>query len=236
MQFCIYCGSSLVPPVQSAPLMSTVPVIEDLNRNSAGNQAIALFCTVCHKSDPLNGQYCVYCGGRTVPGPSPLSTGQVPFMPGNSQAAASAPLVVEYRNTGEELRQSQSLSLQARQSGSGALSLFISGVLGLAVGFGAVFYMKGELEKSVLSELWPDEGVLLLSKLPSADVLIEDVKKKTFIFGRTSLKGTLHVSSLSPGEFVMRLSDGSPDGLNQKFSVNAGECSKIGYPERVGSK
>lgn len=237
MQFCIYCGSSLAVPttVQSAPPLSGAPIVEDLNRISSSNQSIALFCTVCHKSDPLNGQFCVYCGGRTVPGPSPVGTGQVPFMPSSSQSTVSTPLV-DYRNTGEEIRQSPAVTLPARKSGMGFLSLVLSGILGLALGFGAVFYMKGELEKSVLSSFWPDEGALVLSNLPSADLKIEDVKKKVIIFGRTSSKGSLHVANLSPGEFVMSLSDKSPAGFKQTFGVNAGECSVIGYPQKVGVK
>ena len=85
MQFCIFCGQSLAPapaPVQVvAPLPAPAPLpvvapIEEMRATS--NQMMVLVCTLCSKSDPLNGQFCVYCGGRTIAAPLPYqgSSGQ----------------------------------------------------------------------------------------------------------------------------------------------------------------
>lgn len=84
MQFCIFCGQSLAPapaPVQIAapPPPAPMPVVPPVDEMRAtSNQMMVLVCTLCSKSDPLNGQFCVYCGGRTIAAPLPYqgSSGQ----------------------------------------------------------------------------------------------------------------------------------------------------------------
>lgn len=80
MQFCIFCGQSLLEAVK-APSSNVQAAVND-----------PLLCTVCGKSDPLNGQYCVFCGGHTT---SPKN--QRPVLP--PQEKVSTPIAAPAKKT-----------------------------------------------------------------------------------------------------------------------------------------
>ncbi len=259
MQFCIYCGNSLQIQAAPSPSMSqssmpqpalTQPLISQTSMAQSGfisnqmapvtNQVSVLICTVCQKTDPLNAQFCVFCGGQTSAVQSPLS-----------QIDSSANLSgVGQPISAGDFRASRKLEAQYAGSGSGAfahakgksgragavLTLLLAILMGLAAGLALTYYFRDKIEEFVLYSYFPDEGALIFSKSADADVEIRDVKKKTIAFGRTSKSGTLHVLNLTPGSYTLKLNSSDGKTASSHFSVNASDGNLVGYPKKLELK
>lgn len=263
MQFCIFCGQSLAPapapvPVSPAPTVTHVPVsvppMEDMRATSS--QLMVLVCTLCSKSDPLNGQFCVYCGGRTVAAPLPYQTssGQnFPVIsPGQNFGPSSQNFGPSSQNFGPtsqqnsvhtpDMRHSEEYARNSNAHGAkpAGMNVFMAVVLalifGAAVGFGGVYLLKSEVEKTALKSLWPTEGLLILSKNPDAKVTVADKNSKSFVFGRLSPKGTLQLPTITPGDYNLTVSDENGKEISSEFSSNQGSANVLGYPSRLEIK
>ncbi len=248
MQFCIYCGQGLqaapAPPAPLPPQSTPVPppaVIDDIqSRVMSTSQTMVLICTVCSKTDPLNGQFCVFCGGRTISGTAP-----VPIVPamnfGNvSQASLLTGQTVqpEFKNMSEELPRVPVAPRKSNKSAGPALIIWVllAILLGAASGAGTVLCMKDDVQKSALHSFWPGEGILVFSSAKNADVKIADNKQKSIIFGKTSSSGTLYMPSMDAGAYELSISDESGKAATHAFNVNVGENHVIGYPHRLELK
>ncbi len=256
MQFCIFCGQSMAGPVQPPPAitpiqpqMLTAEDIQAIARPMGTSQSMVLLCTVCNKTDPLNGQFCVHCGGKTVAAPAAqnasnpaaytaasqtLSSGTHPAY--QTQSSGTHP-AYESKNISEEYSRTFPQASRGGASIGGPIAIVLAVILGAGAAFSAVYLMKSDLQREALNSHWPKEGVLVLSSVPNADLKIEDIKHKSLFFGRTSKKGTLHLSSISPGAYKLELADNSGKKLEKEFNVNAeSEANLIGYPQRLEVK
>ncbi|MBX9720622.1 MAG: hypothetical protein K2X81_04415, partial [Candidatus Obscuribacterales bacterium] len=203
-------------------------------------QTMVLICTVCSKTDPLNGQFCVFCGGRTISGTAPVpitpamnfgNVSQVSLLTGQTTQP-------EFRNMSEELPRVPAASSKTNKSSGPAVVIWV--ILALLLGAGsalaAVLCMKDDVQKSALHTFWPAEGILVFSSAKNADVKISDSKEKSIIFGKTSASGTLYMPSMEAGSYELSITDENGKVATQEFNVNVGESHVIGYPHRLELK
>lgn len=233
MQFCINCGHSLSPPPApsaAAPPPISAPV-DDFQARASGQ--MVLVCTVCNKTDPLNGQFCVYCGGRTVPGPAPFSA---PAFSGVQSQQASVPSgQYDIPRSSSEQHQIAIAPKPKASSPSPLIGIVLGLLLGGALAAGAVYFMREDIQAAAAKTQWPHEGLLVYSNAKNCDLTISDSKRKTFIFGRTSASGTLHFPSLAPGGYKLSIAD-KHGQAEEEFTVNQGDHNIIGYPKRLELK
>lgn len=200
---------------------------------SSSNLPMVLVCTVCNKTDPLNGQFCVFCGGKTIAGTAPRPVGNFATGPMPMQANLSA----DYNRLSMEVPRTVPTSSNSAKAGSvGIMATLFGLILGALAGAGLIYYMKDSVQQSTLHNLWPPEGLLVYTNHPNASVRLEDIKHKTFVFGSTSNLGTFVCNSLPAGGYKFELSDASGKNLVHSFRMNTGEPVVIGYPERLKFK
>jgi hypothetical protein len=236
MAFCINCGHSLAAASASATPAATLPKPEPQQPQPSGPRPtaqIVLVCSVCNKTDPLNGQFCVYCGGRTAPGPAPAA---------NATFAGSASMSGGYTGQADSYRPSQEvvrvqpLAPPAGGGGGGLLAVVMAVVLGVAISLAATYLTRTEINKMSLRSFCPHEGVLLYSNCPNASISLQDSRKKSLIFARTSADGSAHLSNVFPGAYMLNLTDASGKSQSKELSVRDDEASIIGYPIRLELK
>ena len=261
MQFCIFCGQGLLaaPPPAPPPVTAGMPPTEEQQRMLVGStsQLMVLVCTACNKTDPLNAQFCVYCGGRCIPSPLAMQPGRQSFssipsfsstsvpaypsgtMPGyqsGSQIPSHPPQPVQDTALSQEFVRSAPQVGPGSGRGLGILAIILALILGAGGSIGVIYYMKEDVQKSALSSSWPSEGLLILSNVPNGEFRIDDSKKKAIIFGRLSPRGNLHLPSISQGAYTLTISDGNGKEYKSEVSVNQGGSNVIGYPKRIDVK
>lgn len=235
MQFCINCGNSLaaapVPPPQ--PIMTmTEEALSSSYQNMAAVQPMVLVCTVCSKTDPLNGQFCVFCGGKTVAGPAPRAqnypTGPVPM--------TGPAIKPEYSHLSIEVPRVATSHSHKKSQGNGLavlIAVLIAMLLGAGAGFAALTPVRDSVEQQALQRWWPADSLLVYSTVPNGKVRLEDIKHKNIILGSTSPDGTFVITNLTAGAYTLSLSDGKGKELTHDFRINTGEPLILGYPQRL---
>jgi len=235
MHFCISCGQAITAQgaaSQAAQQMLT----EEIQITPGGN--MVLFCPLCKKTDPLNGQFCVYCAGRTVPmvdppqelaAPPPSAPSAPTFA---APVSANATLVSNIMENQARSEDNVRITAQQPKVANNKLAVLLSVILGAAFSSSLVFFAQANIEKASLVSLWPSEGVLILSSEPNADVKLENTKKDTLILAKTAADGSLQIQNISPGQYLLSLSSKNKS-LGKLFSVKPGEASIIGYPIRL---
>jgi hypothetical protein len=183
MRYCIYCGGDLV---EGKPLATGAQITTTgAGTGSAGKVSI---CPNCGKADPLNSQFCIFCGAQTgAQSPLPAKTGAARLQEPKPQAGSSKvfPLV-------------------------GMI------VLGLGAGGACMHFALPMLVKQPQStSALPTKGLVVLSAKPYAEVLIGlpgDNQKpdgRSYMVGRTSADGVLSLANLPDGSYdVTIISDG----------------------------
>lgn len=258
MQFCIFCGYGFAAPPPPQPVTLPPPVDDPSRMTGPSAQLSILVCTVCNKTDPLQGQFCVFCGQKTISSPlafqnpaqsfsSMPAYSSVASMPAYSQSGmpgynSGAQIPAMSQQTMPDPRHSEEFVRNVPpppappKAGSAILGIVLAVILGAGASAGAVYYMKDDVEKAALSSSWPSDGVLILSNAPNADLRIDDAERNTLIVGRLSPHGNLHLPSISPGAYFLTLSDSSGKRYKQEFNVNPGGSNVIGYPTRIDLK
>ena len=249
MQFCINCGHTL-----SAPPPAPVPAIkvpgEDFQARVSA-QSMVLVCTLCNKTDPLNGQFCVHCGGKTVAGPTPMAgapsfsgsnigfSGGNPAFTGSNQAySGSQPAQSNMQSAQYEIPEQSHvvITAKARKSPPSPVFGIVLGILlGAGLAAGAVYYLRDQVQSSAIQAQWPQSGILIYSNAKKGDLTIADSNKKSFIFARTSANGTLQIPEFSAGTYKLVISD-KGKRVEQDFKVDEGGRNIIGYPARLELK
>lgn len=202
MQFCIFCGQSLV--VSSAPLVGK------------------LVCTLCGKDDPLNGQFCVFCGGRTVVFNSADANQSVhspeikPSVITPKRAAGGIPSVA----VGSSKGASSTVVVMM-------LGLLTGGVLGLAL----TLMAWGKLDLAMVKHMWPKEGLVLYGSQPLSSLSLESADEKNFFFGSTGSSGSLAMENLPPGSYRLQLNGKNNKVIKKDLQINNGQPVVLGYPE-----
>lgn len=253
MAFCILCGHSLAPPPPPAPVSAPVK-LEELQLSGQRTVASVLVCTVCNKTDPLNGQFCVYCGGRTVPAPpSPpgqqINSSQTPlplsassnYPPMPQAGRISGTQDSRYLLSEEIVRSLPVKPTSAAGANRAVLLLILCVILGATAAGMACFATKDIIINSALRSSgvsegflpWPKDGLLLFTAVPNAFVTIENAKKDSLVLGKTSADGSLYIHSLAAGDCLLTLSDNNGKSMGMKFSVNSAELNLLGYKKRL---
>lgn len=132
MQFCIFCGTTIVPPQQVKQddvyqsSIATVP-----NFPAVSN---SLICSICHRTDPLHGQYCVFCGGRTTSHAQVDSSSHIPAM---------VPMRADNRGGSQNLsgeyqfaHSNAAVRKNSSSGGGGIVAMIVAIVLGIVLGGG----------------------------------------------------------------------------------------------------
>lgn len=248
MQFCINCGhilSAPPPPTPVAALPSISVPVDDYQARASG-QNMVLLCTVCKKTDPLNGQFCVYCGGRTAPAPAPVGSNanfgasSLSFTGAQSLAVNIPPNSpsVQYesqRMSGEQTHIQGSTSSKPKPA-SPALAIVLGVLLGVAAAAAGVYLMSDEVQAAALKSQWPKQGLLLYSRANNGDLTIVDNGHKFLILGKTSTDGTIQYPELASGSYKLLLADKDGKRLEEGLTVKDGEANIIGYPNRLEPK
>ena len=233
MLFCIICGHSLsgAPAGQAAPSV-TISKPEDLPEVSGQRPAasLVLVCTICKKNDPLNGQFCVYCGGRTAAGPAPIPA----FTSASALPATHLPATETGHISQEVVRP---LAAKApKGAGSTKPALFAALLAGTVIALSCTYQFRQEIEKLALKSCWPTAGVLVFSSSANTDFSVQDAKRQSLILGRTSPDGSSYIPTVSPGSYTLTLSESNGKNLSKDFTVRANETNVIGYPNRLELK
>lgn len=243
MAFCIFCGHSLAPSAQAiAPVQNPLPPVplpvtpsqDELMRASSA-QPLVYICTVCNKADPLNGQFCVYCGARTV---QAQAVAAMPaFSAGSSQSIPALSSSSESRNLSEEIVRGISKQSSQEQAGVGVLGIILGVVLGTAMALGLVFLKKDDVQKNALETYWPKHGLLVYASSPNADVKLFDANEQFLVFGKSSLAhGTFVLPSVRAGNHLLKVSDDKGKESSQDLVLKSDERNIIGYPNRLELK
>lgn len=234
MQFCINCGQTLAaasaPPAPQPMMTEEQLSMSHQNMSAVQPMPMVLLCTVCNKTDPLNGQFCVFCGGKTVAGPAPrIQNYQTAPMPTPVMSPEFSHLSMEVPrvNTKPSNKKSQG-------GGAGAIvALLLAMIIGAAAGFGGIMPVRDAIEQQALQRWWPADALLVYSTVPNGKVRLEDIKHKNLIFGSTSPDGTFVLNNLQSGAYTLNLSDGKGKELTQDFRISTGEPLILGYPQRL---
>ncbi len=232
MQFCIFCGSSLIREPskleelhhsqQPGPHQSSIITVPSFP------SASALVCTVCHRTDPLHGQYCVFCGGRTA------STGGTD----SSQLNSRSHLMTDRppMTSSGEFPYAHVVH-QSRQSPAGSskmgtiLVTMLAAVLGSALGFGSLFLLKGMVEPKIQERLRTGDGLLLYTSLPGSSVMLENYDEKSLYAGITGKNGGLTIDSILPGSYRISVTDSGGHVVRKNTAVASGQLTTLGYPD-----
>lgn len=243
MQFCIFCGVTLTPPPQKAEeLQQSVhpgsQSFSSLVTLPSFPAASVLVCTVCQRTDPLHGQYCVFCAGRTIP-----AGGEPTQLPSTGRQSVSMSHAVTDRpppTASGEFPYAHVVHAKPRKSGKtgtnvpGTILVSILALLiGGAVGFGGIYLAKGQLEQKIADRVWPQgEYLLLFTKLPFANVLVEQHDHQSLYVGMTGKTGSLIIDRIAPGPYEVTIADGLKR-IIKNVAVVAGKPTSLGYPEPV---
>lgn len=230
MQFCIFCGTTIVPPQQVKQddvyqsSIATVP-----NFPAVSN---SLICSICHRTDPLHGQYCVFCGGRTTSHAQVDSSSHIPAM---------VPMRADNRGGSQNLsgeyqfaHSNAAVRKNSSSGGGGIVAMIVAIVLGIVLGggtgFGAVYAFKGSLEPSILEKQWTGDGLVVYTALPGTNVMVENHDEKSLYAGIAGKTGALAIDSIHPGSYRVSVLDGSRS-VRKNVVVNDGSVAVVGYPE-----
>lgn len=217
-------------PAPPQPVMMTEEQLSMSHQNMAAVPMV-LLCTVCNKTDALNGVFCVFCGGKTVAGPAPrvaaYPTAPIPI---NNMPSEFSHLSMEVSRV-PNMNQSHK---KAQSSGVGMIiAVAFAMFLGAAAGFGGLTQVKDAVEQQALQRWWPADSLLVYSTVPNGKVRLEDIKHKNIILGSTSSDGTFVISNLQAGAYTLNLSDSKGKELTHDFRINTGEPLILGYPQRL---
>lgn len=196
--------------------------------------ANSLICSVCHRTDPLQGQYCVFCGGRTTTHPQIDSSSHIPAVaPGRVPSLDRG----QQNPSGEfQFPNSNTAARKGSTSGGGIVAAILAILVGIGLGggtgFGAVYAFRGSLEPSMLEKQWPGDGLVVYTALPGTNVMVENHDEKSLYAGITGKTGALAIDSIHPGSYRVSVLDGTRS-VRKNVVVNSGSVAVVGYPEPV---
>jgi hypothetical protein len=179
-------------------------------------------CPRCGRFDQLNVHYCIFCGADTMAG----ATGSRELnrlswemdVPSGSKTAVS---------TRSELP-------ETLQSGI----VWGAAAAGLILGVVAAFALAPAFQRSAIQSLWPNASLVLYTKHPEAQVLIEPAREaRTFTVGKVGATGALRITDLQPARYIVAVS--APNfqtavvGMEDEMIVDAQHPTVIGFPNRL---
>lgn len=225
MAFCIFCGKALASKLSEAVQPPVNPAPAPSHTSAQAQQPLTVTCLNCGRSDPLNKEFCIYCGAK---------------------AATSAVLRANPNTSGVRL-QSQINALEEdirvqtaephHKPPSPVLPSILGVVGGLVLGAALAFPAKSLLEPKVVSGAWPSSGLVIYADKP-ARVLIKSEDEKIFRTALTSpVKGkglsSFAMSDLHPGKYEVTITSHGGKPHKENVAIEPGHPTVVGYPNEL---
>lgn len=227
MAFCLHCGKVMSSSVQAQRDMQGIKKRQ---------------CKSCGRADELNNRYCIFCGSdiksfvAKASNPDALArftsdlaqfevAATEALKPEAARAAAVAPPPTVYKQP-----VAQKISYSAF-----VLPAFIA--LGLASGAGLAYFFKGGLIDALtfmpgMSGGSDKDGLIIYTKQPKVNVVIESKDRKTYTIGQTT-KGALAVSDLEPGFHRVKMYVPGGEPIVETVELVKNKLNLLGYDQKV---
>lgn len=231
MAFCIFCGGALsskaseVMPMAQSVLNPTGASVLG-NAMPAGmtgtqNQQMSVTCLACGRSDPLNKEFCIYCGQKAA-------TTAV-NLPGSNTSGVSMQTQIN------ALEQDIRHSTPEPPPGKHPIPILpgLLGVLGgLVVGSLLAIPAKQLLEAKIVHGQWPTSGLVIYAD-KQAQVFIKSADDKVFTAAATAPNGSLAIDDLQPGKYDVTITAHDGKSKHEKVSIEPGHPAVLGYPQKL---
>lgn len=236
MLFCIFCGADLQSFLASAPSgesMAGAAVAQALPVQPPGNQSLpdkpvknetaALLCGSCGRTDLLNAQFCVFCGGKIIANVA-VSRGDAGAGRAAPPSAGMAPLFIP------DKKSSSSLS----HNSTSVLILVAVIVFGSVSGFSLTRLFAQQITSNLARQkIWPTSGMVMYVDKANTPFILHDEQQKQFVIGLIGAAGSLSLQSIDPGTYYLSFGKESLADNRQPLEVKAGEVSVLGFPSRL---
>lgn len=191
-------------------------------------------CTSCKKADELNNRYCIFCGAEI----------QKRHM-GEGNAAALEKFTQEISGVQDrrlpakpqpQVRNAPAAAAPARQgSNNVALVVYMSLAVLSAV---AVAYSPTphhvDFARTFFGFVAPiKSGLVLYTKEPFVEVVLESADKTRYLLGSTGKSGTLAIGDLDAGNYLARFSKAGFETVSQVVDVEKNRINLLGFDSPV---
>lgn len=236
MAFCIFCGRALSGKASEAlpqPSMRSQayppPQAHALAPNphppTGQSPLVTVTCLSCGRSDPLNKEFCIYCGAKAAT--SAVRQAAQPNTSGVRIQTAISSLESDIRHTHNEPAKPPNMVLPG----------ILGAMLGLALGGGVAFAVHPALEAQILQKQW-NPGALVIYANKAAQILIKSADEKNFLAAATAAPNGSGLSSISiddlpAGNYEVTITGQGGKPLNEKVTIESGKPTVLGYPSEL---
>ncbi|MFN8658661.1 MAG: zinc ribbon domain-containing protein [Candidatus Obscuribacterales bacterium] len=235
MAFCIFCGRAMSgKPSEAVPQPSVLSQAHQQPQRQAApapnptagqSQLMTVTCLSCGRSDPLNKEFCIYCGAKAAT--SAVRQAQGLSTSGVRMQTAINSLESDIRQTGIEPAKPPNMVLP------GVLGAF----LGLALGGGIAFAAHPTLQAQMVQKQW-NPGALVIYANKPAQIMVKSADEKNFLAAATAAVGASGLSSISlddlpAGNYEVTITGQGGKPLNEKVTIESGKPTVLGYPTEL---
>lgn len=239
MAFCIFCGRALSGKASEAlpqpslhsqahpqALSQAHPAPQAANPTAGQSQLMTVTCLSCGRSDPLNKEFCIYCGAKAA-------TSAVRQAAGLNTSGVRIQTAINSLES--DIRQS-SAEVPAKPPNM-VLPGILGAVLGLALGGGVAFAAHPTLQAQMLQKQW-SPGALVVYANKSAQVFVKSADEKNFLAAASAAVNGNGLSSISiddlpAGDYEVTITGQGGKPLNQKVTIESGKPTVLGYPNEL---
>jgi hypothetical protein len=228
MAFCIFCGKALSGKLSEAvPAPAATPLPAGTSAQAQLQPALAVTCLNCGRTDPLNKEFCIYCGAKAA----------------TAAVLRASPNTSGVRMQSEINALEQDIRLQTAEPHHKPPSTILPGILGivggLVLGAGLALPAKYFLEPKVVEGAWPTSGLVIYADKP-AQVLLQSADEKIFRTAMTSpikakAKGlsSFAMGDLRPGKYEVTITSHDGKAHKEPVAVEPGHPTVVGYPDEL---
>jgi hypothetical protein len=188
-------------------------------------------CTSCRKSDELNNRYCIFCGAEIQK--RQIGDNNSEALQKFTQEISGIQDTYLLKERAEVNKSIAAAKTPSKQVGfAAAMILYIS--LGVISAVGVAALTKVNFARTLFTLCSPiKNGLVLYTREPFVDVVIESADKKRYLLGSTGKSGSLTVSDIDPGNYLARFSKAGFETVSQAIDVDRGRINLLGFDSPV---
>lgn len=246
MQFCIYCGAG---------------VTTEAEKKRTANPLTWRTCIRCGQTDELNQNFCIFCSGKIVVPGGDQPDSSAAFKRFSWELEQIDAHKVMDRADEEPVQQPVKVKIKrSRKGGKGIGLTILMSILGILTGSGLSFMIgfigperlvkipkaqqKAKLSDAealckairqvvLQSTSWRNNDLVVYTEVPNATVSIEGAKGRVYFLTEIGPEGSLGLSELPAGDYVLNISATGHKKVRQPFPLVEKKTTVLGYPDRL---
>jgi hypothetical protein len=216
MSFCLACGKVL------SARMTALRKARGVKKRE---------CTSCKRADELNNRYCIFCGAEIQK--RQLSQGNSAALEKFTQEISG---VQDRFGLMEKVEAGGKNGVPSRpvKQVSPAVSVALYMALAVLSAVGVAALTKVNFARTFFTLTSPiKNGLVMYTKQPYVDVVLESEDKKRYLLGSTGKSGSLAVSDIDSGSYLARFSKEGFETVSQAIDVDKGRINLLGFDSPV---